>query len=105
MRGFHNREHYDTPEWAATLTSHYWRIRVEGRDKVKRRRYYRYVAKEKLRLAETGVSQDLIKAVCRYLVKLDIVSGVKMTQLMSRPPVQLVFDFHGDVKIFTINFT
>lgn len=42
------------------LKEYYWHIRVEGRDKAKRRRYYRYVAKEKLRLAEQGIDQKLI---------------------------------------------
>lgn len=94
MNGFHNRGEYYAPEWADTLRSHYWRIRVEGRDKVKKRRYYRYVTKEKLRLAELGIDQALIKAVCRYLVKLDVVSGNNMHQLVINAPVQLVFDFN-----------
>lgn len=93
MFGFHHRGLHEIPHWANTLNGYYWRIRVEGRDKVKKRRYYRYVAKEKLRLAELGIDQQLIKSVCRYLVKLDVVSGDKMQQLIINPPVQLTFDF------------
>ena len=97
--GFHNRGGHDLPDWAGILISHYWRIRVEGRDKVKRRRYYRYVSKEKLRLAEMGIEQDLINAVCRYCIKLDVVSGNKMAGLLSSPPKQLAFDFFHEKNL------
>lgn len=101
MYGFHNRGGADLPEWSGLLVNYYYRIRVEGRDKVKRRRYYRYVAKEKLRLAEIGVDQTLIIAVCRYLVNFNVVSGNKVTQLMMTEPRQLVFDFF-DNKNFSV---
>lgn len=93
---FHNRGGEDLPEWAGLLTNYYWRIRVERRNKVLRRKYYRYVAKEKLRLAEIGIEQTLIIAVCRYLVDFNIVSGRKVKELMSTEPKQLVFDFWAD---------
>lgn len=96
MHGFHNRGGESLPEWSGLLVNYYWRIRVEGRDKVKRRRYYRYVAKEKLRLAEIGVDQILIKAVCRYLVNFNVISGRKVKELMVIEPKQLTFDFWGD---------
>lgn len=96
LNGFHNRGGEDLPEWAGLLTNYYWRIRVEGRNKVLRRKYYRYVAKEKLRLAESGVDQILIVAVCRYLSDFNIVSGRKVKELMSIEPKQLVFDFRRD---------
>lgn len=102
--GFQNRGGMDIPDWAGVLLSHYWRIRVEGRDKVKRRRYYRYVAKEKLRLAELGIDQALIKSVCRYLVNLRVVSGTKMGNLMVDEPRQLILDF-SDQKNLSVNFT
>lgn len=57
MYGVHSRGGADLPEWSGLLVNYSYRIRVEGRDKVKRRRYYRYVAKKKLRLAEIGVDQ------------------------------------------------
>ncbi len=96
MYGFHNRGGFDTPPWALKLTHYYWVIRVEGRDKVKRRRYYRYVEKEKLRLAEMGIHQPLILAVCKYLVNLSVVSGNKMHQIMTAEVRQLTFDFRGN---------
>lgn len=96
MYGHHNRGGIDLPDWSENLKSYYWRIRVEGRNKVKRRRYYRYVTKEKLRLAEIGVDQALINAVCRYLVNFNVVSGRKMHELMLSIPQQLTFDFWSD---------
>lgn len=96
MHGFHNRGGEDLPEWAGLLTNYYYRIRVEGRNKVLRRKYYRYVAKEKLRLAEIGIDQRLIIAVCRYLVNFNVVSGNKVKQLMMTEPRQLTFDFWSD---------
>ena len=91
QRGF---ELFDRPKWSAGLTSLYWHIRVEGRDKAKRRKYYRYVAKEKLRLAELGIDQELIEAVCRYLCRMDRSSGERMLQLMQQARPQLAFKFH-----------
>jgi hypothetical protein len=77
------------PDWARTLVSHYWRIRVESRDKAKRRRYYRYVEKEKLRLAELGIDQELIRATCRHLSSYSIVSGLRLQQLLDSPTGQM----------------
>jgi len=64
-----------------------------GWDKVKKRRYYRYVAKEKLRLAEQGFDQDVIKAVCRYLSGLRPNSGVKIISMIQTSPIQLQLQF------------
>jgi hypothetical protein len=94
--GFHNRGGEDLPEWSGLLTNYYWRIRVEGRNKALRRKYYRYVAKEKLRLAESGIDQTLILAVCRYLVNFKTTNGIKVKQLMNTEPKQLVFDFSNN---------
>ena len=87
--GHKNREVYKTPDWAGKLTNYYWVIRAESYDKSKRRRYYRLVAKEKLRLAELGIEQDLIEAVCNYLVKLTVISGIKMQDLVTNPNKQM----------------
>jgi hypothetical protein len=65
--GFDSAKYVDLPEWANDLRNLYWVIRVEGRIEAKRRRYYRKVEKEKLRLAELGIPQTKIAAVCRYL--------------------------------------
>jgi hypothetical protein len=93
MYGFKHQPNVETPEWAILLSNYYWCIRNEGRNKVKRRRYYRYIAKEKLRLAESGIDQQLINAVCKYLVSFNVVSGNKLHQLMIAESVQLSFDF------------
>ena len=89
MQGFHHRGEFDPPEWANKLNNYYWYIRVEGRDKAKRRRYYRKIEKEKIRLAEQGLNQVLIKAVCRYLSTLDAASGKRMSDLLINPHPQL----------------
>lgn len=81
------------PSWAGRLTNYYWYIRVEGRDKAKRRRYYRYVFKEQLRLAEAGIDQELIRAVCRYLACFNKSSSVRVLQLMKAPPKQMHLAF------------
>lgn len=64
---FDSSKYVELPEWAIDLKHLYWVIRVEGCIEAKRRRYYRKVEKEKLRLAEAGVSQIKIAAVCSYL--------------------------------------
>jgi hypothetical protein len=62
---------------------------VEGKDKAKRRRYYRLISKEKLRLAEKNIDQALINAVCRYLINLGDNKAQKVHQLMGNPQIQL----------------
>ena len=57
----------ELPHWTGFLNNYYVVIRVDGRNKAIRRRYYRKVEKEKLRLAEVGYCQDCIRSVCRYL--------------------------------------
>lgn len=57
----------ELPDWSGRLTNYYCVIRVEKRNKAIRRRYYRKVEKEKLRLAEAGCCQECIRLVCRYL--------------------------------------
>lgn len=91
--GFNPQANVDLPDWANLLKNYYWRIRVEGRDKVRKRRYYRYVTKEKLRLAETGIDQQLINAVCRYLSSFNVISANKVRQLLIAQSPQLSFDF------------
>jgi hypothetical protein len=59
------------PEWSQNLVSYYWHIRVEGRNQAKRRRYYRLVSKEKLRLVEQyKIDQYVLNYLCRYLSNL-----------------------------------
>jgi|GEM_PF-6454810 len=46
-------KYVELPEWDTDLRHLYWVIRDEGRIEAKRRRDYRKVETEKLRLAET----------------------------------------------------
>jgi hypothetical protein len=93
VQGFHHRGEFDPPVWANNLKNYYWHIRVEGRDKAKRRRYHRLISKEKLRLAELGISQIYIEASCRYLSCLDNKAGLKMIDAHISSTKQLCFKF------------
>lgn len=50
------------------LRNFYWHIRYT-RDKVTKRRYYRYVLKEKKRLIKSGVDAEYLRLLCRSLSK------------------------------------
>lgn len=91
--GYKPKGELDFPEWSARLRSLYWYVRVESRDKAKRRRYYRYIQKEKLRLAEQGLDQELIKAMCRYLTNLSPSAGYRVSQMMAEEVHQLSIQF------------
>ena len=84
---------FQIPIWAGKLNNLYWVIRNEGRNKTKRRMYYRLVLKEKQKLAEQGIDQELIHVVCKYLSSLNPVYGAKMQLIISNPTKQsfLVF--------------
>ena len=45
----------------------YWYIRYYSRNKTKKRKYYRYVAKEKKRLIELGADAEEVRLLCRML--------------------------------------
>lgn len=94
MLGFTNRACADVPPWAATLNNYYWRIRVEGRNKSLRRKYYRLVRIEKLRLLELGVPLAQINVVCKYLVSLKQVNADRMSIELESDTKQLSFDFY-----------
>jgi len=91
--GFRHQGGYEIPAWAEQLKFYYFVIRVEGRDKSKRRRYYRYIAKEKLRLAELNFDQQLIDVTCKYLSKLHPVCGKRMADVMKQQHSQLRLPF------------
>ena len=93
MLGFHNRSCMDLPSWSALLQNYYYMIRVEGRDKAKRIRYYRKLQKEKLRLAELGIDQTQINAVCKYCVSLKQINADRLSQSLNDPIRQLSFNF------------
>lgn len=81
------------PEWASQLNNYYWRVRVQYRNKTTRRKYYRLIQREKLRLAEAGISMHKINAVCKYLVSLKEVNADRMHIALESEPQQLTFDF------------
>lgn len=81
------------PDWARNLTNYYVVIRIDGRNKTVRRRWYRKVEKEKLRLAELGVHQPHIIAVARYLSTLNRTAGAKLQKELRELPKQLTL-FH-----------
>jgi len=93
VQGFHHRGEFDPPEWANNLKNYYWHIRVEGRDKAKRRKYYRKIRMEKLRLVEAGLSENLVNAACRYLVSLNTTSGKRLAEILDSPVIQLSLPF------------
>ena len=49
------------------LTNLYWFIRYYSRNKSKKRKYYRYAAKEKQRLIESGADAEEVRLLCRAL--------------------------------------
>lgn len=81
------------PEWTKTLQGYYWVIRVESKDHSKRRRYYRMIRKEKLRLIESGLCPELVNAACAYLVNLSIISGNRFVELELNGVKQLRLPF------------
>ena len=92
--GHHPQADVVLPEWANTLKHYYWFIRVEGKDLAKRRRYYRLIKREKLRLVEhLHLNQDLIEATCRYLSCFNKSSGRKLINLLNEKNIQLTLNF------------
>jgi len=77
MMSFDSSKYVDLPDWATDLRHLYWVIRVEGR----------IVEKEKLRLAELGVSQTKIAAVCRYLCSFKNSNTLRL--VLAEPEYQL----------------
>lgn len=51
------------------LNNYYWQIRYT-RIKAVRRKYYRYIAKEKKRLIDSGVDAEELRLLCRHLSNL-----------------------------------
>lgn len=82
------------PEWSDNLRNLYWHIRAQGRNDAMRMKYYRKVQKEKLRLAEMGVSQVKIAAVCRYLSNFKNSKNLRIILAEIEP--QLAFNFFAN---------
>ena len=81
------------PDWANNLANYYVGIRVDGRNRTLRRRYYRFVELEKLRLAMLGIDQKQIIAACRYLSGLRKRNNYKASIAMHTIHPQLSFNF------------
>lgn len=97
--GFKHRALTDLPKWANNLRFPYWMIRVEGRNKAKRRRYYRAVLKERIRLVESGVPIEHVDAVCKYLVSLRLSSADNLRKVLSEPAKQLNLPFKYKIEL------
>lgn len=96
LKGFHHVGVEIRPDWVSDeLHLWYFQLRVEKPRAAKRRRLYRLIEKEKLRLAELNICQELILATCRYLSSYSVVSGKRMIELMNRPVLQLSFNFEN----------
>lgn len=97
LHGFHHQGVDRRPDWVSyELHLWYFMLRVEKPKAAKRRKLYRWIAKEKLRIAEMGIEQELIEATCRYLSGYSVVAGRKMIELMDAPVAQLRLDFYND---------
>ncbi len=94
MDGFTHRSSIDVPDWARLLSNYYWRIRVDGRNKTIRRKYYRKVRAERLRLLESGIPLSHINVVCKYLVSLKQINAERMALELQAEFKQLSFDFY-----------
>lgn len=57
------------PSWSPTLCNLYWQLRYKRSwDTSARRRFYRYIEKEKRRLIEeVGVDAEELRLLCRHL--------------------------------------
>ena len=80
------------PNWTNNLKNYYVVIRVDGRNKAIRRKYYRLVEAEKLRLSEIGYCQECIRLCCRYLSVKRLTGTLKPC---GRSHNQLFFDFYN----------
>lgn len=81
------------PDWSRRLCNYYVVLRVDGRNKTLRRRYYRLVEREKFRLAVLGYCQRLIIALCRFLSDLNRRSYDRVVELLNNPDPQCSFNF------------
>ena len=88
----------EIPSWAVCLSNYYVSVRVNRRNATLRRRYYRLIEVEKLRLAELGINQKKILAICRLLSNEKCVRGYHLkscfdlAMVVSAADVQLVLN-------------
>lgn len=94
MYGFTHRANVTLPDWSRQLSNYYYMVRVESRNKALRRKYYRYIKIERLRLVELGIDALVVTAVCKYLVSLKQVNADRVHIVLSDEIKQLSFNFH-----------
>lgn len=59
---------WGVPGWARTLANLYWRLRaVRKYNQAARRKWYRYIRRERDYLEQQGVDSELVRLACRYL--------------------------------------
>lgn len=97
--GFKARGNLQLPSWSSRLVNYYWFIRVEGRDKSKRVKYYRLIKKEKIRLATLGFHQEDIRLICRYLASFNKSAESRLENQLNELDKQMSFDFFYDVHL------
>lgn len=91
--GFKHRALAQLPHWANVLHFPYWRIRVEGRNQALRRRCYRVIEKEKLKLVEQGIPIEHVNAVCKYLVNHRESNANNLRHVLEIPILQMKLPF------------
>lgn len=65
---YNPRPMLNIPSYASQLSNHYWMLRYKrGRSAAARRRYYRYIKAEKIKLFSMGFDKEEIRLLCRYL--------------------------------------
>jgi hypothetical protein len=96
MYGFRHQGEMEIPDWVSSeLFLWSWQLRVERPKGAKRRKLYRWIYKEKLKLAEQGIDQDLINTTCRYLTSFNPTVGSKMARKMTEDCKQLSINFYN----------
>lgn len=93
MYGFKHRAIANLPIWSNNLKHHYFMVRFNSRNKTTKRKYYKLIEKEKLRLVESGIDYTKINAVCKYLVSLKQINADRLDEVLKHEPRQLCFDF------------
>jgi hypothetical protein len=90
----------DLPNWTDNLKPLYCRLRLSKHNGALRRRYYREIEKEKLRLAEEGVNQDKIRLACRFLSNTNYMRGnistnaMEVVEFLNESDKQMILPFH-----------
>lgn len=93
INGFHHRAIAPVPDWAINLKHYYFLIRVCCRNKTTRRKTYRKIRIERLRLTELGYETAQINAVCKYLVSLKQINADRLVIALQARQIQTSFDF------------